>query len=39
MGVLANQADMSFLPVRAFNDWFQNVVRKAKADPMFLTRE
>ncbi|KAG0279988.1 hypothetical protein BGZ95_011663 [Linnemannia exigua] len=39
MGVLANQADMSFLPVRAFNDWFQNVVRKAKADPMFLMRE
>ncbi|KAF8928233.1 hypothetical protein BGZ47_001751 [Haplosporangium gracile] len=39
MGVLANQADMSFLPVRAFNDWFQNVVRKAKSDPMFLTRE
>ncbi|KAG0372539.1 hypothetical protein BGX24_000127 [Mortierella sp. AD032] len=39
MGVLANQADMSFLPVRAFNDWFQNVIRKAKADPMFLTRE
>ncbi|OAQ25125.1 DUF775-domain-containing protein [Linnemannia elongata AG-77] len=39
MGALANQADMTFLPVRAFNDWFQNVVRKAKADPMFLTRE
>ncbi|KAF9538295.1 hypothetical protein EC957_006944 [Mortierella hygrophila] len=39
MSVLANQADMSFLPVRAFNDWFQNVVRKAKSDPMFLTRE
>ncbi|KAK3833022.1 MAG: hypothetical protein JOS17DRAFT_741300 [Linnemannia elongata] len=39
IGALANQADMSFLPVRAFNDWFQNVVRKAKADPMFLTRE
>ncbi|KAG0354628.1 hypothetical protein BGZ54_001554, partial [Gamsiella multidivaricata] len=29
----------SFLPVKAFNDWYQNVVRKAKADPMFLTRE
>ncbi|KAF9181903.1 hypothetical protein BGZ51_003859 [Haplosporangium sp. Z 767] len=32
-------AESSFLPVKAFNDWYQNVVRKAKSDPMFLTRE
>ncbi|KAF9921515.1 hypothetical protein FBU30_008413 [Linnemannia zychae] len=38
-GVLANQADMSFLPVKAFNDWYQNVARKAKADPLFFTRD
>ncbi|KAF8924130.1 hypothetical protein EDD21DRAFT_390853 [Dissophora ornata] len=31
--------ESSFLPVKAFNDWYNNVVRKAKADPMFLTRD
>ncbi|KAF9419985.1 hypothetical protein BGZ76_004176 [Entomortierella beljakovae] len=25
--------DSSFLPVKAFNDWYQNIVRKTKADP------
>ncbi|KAF9901010.1 hypothetical protein BX616_002419 [Lobosporangium transversale] len=30
--------DTSYLPVKAFNDWFQNVIRKAKTDPTFLTR-
>ncbi|KAG0018425.1 hypothetical protein BGZ81_010250 [Podila clonocystis] len=42
MNVLAggSQAtDSSYLPVKAFNDWFQNVVRKAKADPLFLSRD
>ncbi|KAG0248191.1 hypothetical protein BG011_000366, partial [Mortierella polycephala] len=32
-------AESSFLPVKAFNDWYQNIVRKAKSDPMFLTRD
>ncbi|KAF9345589.1 hypothetical protein BGX26_002969 [Mortierella sp. AD094] len=35
----ASGPDSSFLPVKAFNDWYQNVIRKAKADPMFLTRD
>lgn len=42
MNVLAGGAqatDSSYLPVKAFNDWFQNVVRKAKADPLFLSRD
>ncbi|KAF9566398.1 hypothetical protein EC968_003773 [Mortierella alpina] len=44
MGVLASGgpsagAETSYLPVKAFNDWYQNVLRKAKADPMFLSRE
>ncbi|KAG0088710.1 hypothetical protein BGZ93_005245 [Podila epicladia] len=42
MNVLAGgsqAADSSYLPVKAFNDWFQNVVRKAKADPHFLSRD
>ncbi|KAF9282407.1 hypothetical protein BGZ68_005992 [Mortierella alpina] len=44
MGVLASGgpssgADTSYLPVKAFNDWYQNVLRKVKADPMFLSRE
>ncbi|KAF9373750.1 hypothetical protein CPB97_000328, partial [Podila verticillata] len=42
MNVLAGGAqatDSSYLPVKAFNDWFQNVVRKAKADPYFLSRD
>ncbi|KAG0042368.1 hypothetical protein BGZ83_000549, partial [Gryganskiella cystojenkinii] len=34
-----NGPESSYLPVKAFNDWYQNVVRKAKADPLFLTRE
>lgn len=34
-----NGPESSYLPVKAFNDWYQNVVRKAKADPMFLTRD
>jgi len=32
-------ADSSFLPVKAFNDWYQNVIRKTKSDPMFMSRE
>ena len=46
MGVLASGgagpssgAETSYLPVKAFNDWYQNVLRKVKADPMFLSRE
>ncbi|KAF9336601.1 hypothetical protein BG006_008063 [Podila minutissima] len=42
MNVLAggSQAtDSSYLPVKVFNDWFQNVVRKTKADPLFLSRD
>ncbi|KAF8946624.1 hypothetical protein BGZ52_008564 [Haplosporangium bisporale] len=42
MNVLAGGAqatDSSYLPVKAFNDWFQNVVRKVKADPNFLSRD
>ncbi|KAG0243995.1 hypothetical protein B0O80DRAFT_465459 [Mortierella sp. GBAus27b] len=35
----AGAADSSYLPVKAFNDWYQNVIRKAKTDPMFMTRE
>ncbi|KAF9994179.1 hypothetical protein BGZ80_000971 [Entomortierella chlamydospora] len=35
----ASGPDSSFLPVKAFNDWYQNVIRKAKTDPMFLTRD
>ncbi|KAF9422527.1 hypothetical protein BGZ94_008543 [Podila epigama] len=31
--------ESSYLPVKAFNDWFQTVIRKTKADPQFLTRE
>ncbi|KAF9089469.1 hypothetical protein BGX27_002458, partial [Mortierella sp. AM989] len=37
--VLASGIDSSFLPVKAFNDWYQNVTRKAKTDPMFLARD
>ncbi|KAG0306887.1 hypothetical protein BGZ99_001637, partial [Dissophora globulifera] len=31
--------ESSYLPVRAFNDWYQNVVRKARVDPTFLARD
>ncbi|KAF8976833.1 hypothetical protein BGZ46_007913 [Entomortierella lignicola] len=35
----ASGPDSTFLPVKAFNDWYQNVIRKVKSDPMFLTRD
>ncbi|KAF9581683.1 hypothetical protein BGW38_001210 [Lunasporangiospora selenospora] len=36
---VGGNAEPSYLPVKAFNDWYQTLVRKAKTDPMFLSRE
>ncbi|KAG0240104.1 hypothetical protein BGW41_007197 [Actinomortierella wolfii] len=34
----AQAANTSFLPVKAFNEWYQTLLRKVKADPGFLSR-
>ncbi|KAG0268316.1 hypothetical protein DFQ27_007052 [Actinomortierella ambigua] len=31
-------ANNSYLPIKAFNEWYQTLLRKAKADPGFLSR-
>ncbi|KAF9976023.1 hypothetical protein BGZ73_009234 [Actinomortierella ambigua] len=31
-------ANSSYLPIKAFNEWYQTLLRRAKADPGFLTR-